>query len=89
MKKSTNVLKKIVIKELHKPIIGKSKKSIVYLSCRDNICDADLADMQLISNYNKGIQFLLCVTDNLVNMHWLFLWKAKRVLQLLMIFKTL
>ena len=25
--------------------------------------DADLADMQLISKFNKGIKFLLCVID--------------------------
>ena len=26
----------------------------------DNICGIDLADMQLISKYNKGIKYLLC-----------------------------
>ena len=29
----------------------------------DIIWDADLADMQLISKYNKGFSFLLCVID--------------------------
>ena len=37
---------------------------------------ADLADMQLISKFNKGTRFLLCVIELLiflVNMHGLLL----------------
>ena len=49
--------------ELHKPIIRKFKKRKMYSSFRDNIWGADLADMQLISKFNKGFRFLLCVTD--------------------------
>ena len=45
--------------ELHKPIIRKFKKRKVYFSFKDNIWCDDLADMQLISIYNKGIRFLL------------------------------
>ena len=40
--------------ELHKPIIRKFIKRKVYSSFRDNIWGADLADMQLISKFNKG-----------------------------------
>ena len=40
--------------ELHKPIIRKSKKRTVYSGFKDNIWGADLADMQLISKFNKG-----------------------------------
>ena len=39
--------------ELHKPIIRKFKKRKVYSSFKGNIWGADLADMQLISKYNK------------------------------------
>ena len=46
-------------KELHKPIIRKFKKRKVYSGFKDNIWGADLADMQLISNFNKGFRFLL------------------------------
>ena len=46
--------------ELHKPIIRKFKKRKVYSSFKDNIWGIDLADMQLISKYNKGIRYLLC-----------------------------
>ena len=49
--------------ELHKPIITKSKKRKVYSSFKDNIWGVDLADMQLISKYNKGIRYLLCAID--------------------------
>ena len=45
--------------ELHKPIIRKFKKRKVYSGFRDNIWGADLADMQLISKFNKGFRFLL------------------------------
>ena len=44
--------------ELHKLIIRKSKKRKVYSAFKDNIWAADLADMQLLSRYNKGIRFL-------------------------------
>ena len=33
------------------------------LSVINAIWGADIADMQLISKFNKGICFLLCVTD--------------------------
>ena len=49
--------------ELHKPIIRKFKKRKVYSAFKDNIWGADLADMQLLSKYNKGIRLLLCVID--------------------------
>ena len=49
--------------ELHKPIIKKFKKRKVYSAFKDNIWGADLADMQLISKFNKGFRFLLCVID--------------------------
>ena len=49
--------------ELHKQIIRKFKRCLVYSSFKDNICGADLADMQLISKYDKVIGFLLCFID--------------------------
>ena len=49
--------------ERHKPIIRIFKKRNVYSSFRDNIWDVDLADMQSLSKYNKGIKYLLCLTD--------------------------
>ena len=49
--------------ELHKPIIRKFEKRKVHAAFIDNIWGADLADMQLLRKYNKGIRFLLCVID--------------------------
>ena len=46
--------------ELDKPIIRNFKKRTVYSGFKDNIWGADLADMQLISKFNKGFKFLLC-----------------------------
>ena len=50
-------------KELYKPIIGKFNKIKVQSPFIDNIWGADLADMELISKYNKGFRFLFCVID--------------------------
>ena len=60
-------------KELHKPSIRKFKKRIVYSRFKDNIWGADLADMQLISKFNKGLDFYCALLIFLVNMLGLFL----------------
>ena len=49
--------------ELHKPIIRNLKKRRVYSGFKDNIWGANLANMQLISKFNKGFIFLLSVID--------------------------
>ena len=46
--------------EFHKPINRTFRKRKVYSAFKDNIWAADLADMQLISIFNKGLRFLLC-----------------------------
>ena len=58
--------------ELHKPIIRKFKKRKVYSSFRDNIWDVDLADMQLLSKFKKGLDFYYVLLIYLVNMLGLF-----------------
>ena len=35
----------------------------MYSSIKDNIWDADLADMHLVYKHNQQIRFLLCVID--------------------------
>ena len=52
-----------LVEELHKPIIRKFEKRKVHAAFKDNIWGVDLTDMQLLSKYNKGIRFLLCVID--------------------------
>ena len=61
---------KQLAKELHKPIIRKSKKRKVYSAFKDNIWGVDLADMQLLNKCNKGIRFLLCVIDIFSKYAW-------------------
>ena len=50
-------------KELHNLLLKNLKKERYTQHLKDNIWGADLADMQLLSRYNKGIRFLLCVID--------------------------
>ena len=58
--------------ELHKPIIRKFNKRKVYSSFRDNIWGADLADMQLLVKFNKGIKYLLLLLTYFLSMPLLF-----------------
>ena len=64
--------------ELHKPIIRKFKKRKVYSSFRDNIWGVDLADIQLLTKYNKGYKFLLCVIDIYSKYAWVIPLKDKK-----------
>ena len=49
--------------ELHKRLIRKCKKRKVHSSFVENTWYVDLADMQLISKFNKRFRFLFCVID--------------------------
>ena len=49
--------------ELHKPIIKNFKRRNVYSSYENHIWGCDLADMSLISKFNKVIKYLLCVIE--------------------------
>ena len=49
--------------EIHKSVIKKFNKRKLYSQFKDNIWGVDLADMQSLSRKNKGIKYLLCVTD--------------------------
>ena len=44
-------------------VLENFKKRKVFSSFKDNIWGVDLADMQLISKYNKGIRYLSCAID--------------------------
>ena len=63
-------------KELHKPIIRNFKKRTVYSGFRDNIWGADLADMQLISKFNK--ESLFCVINIFSKYPWVVPLKDKK-----------
>ena len=49
------------MEELHEPVIRKFDRRKVQSPFTDNIWGVDLADMQIISKFNKGFRFLLCV----------------------------
>ena len=67
-----------LVNELHKPIIRKFKKRKVNSFFKDNIWVVDLADMQLISKYNKGIRYLLCAIDLFSKYAFVVLLKDKK-----------
>ena len=58
--------------ELHEPIITKCEKRKVYSSFINNILRVDLADMELIKNFNKGFRFHCVLLTVIVNMRVLF-----------------
>ena len=64
--------------QLHKPIIRKFRRRKVYTSGKDSNWGCDLADMQLMSKYNKGIRYLLSVIDIFSKYAWVFLLKDKK-----------
>ena len=65
----------------YKPIIRKLllEKRTVYSVFKGNIWGADLADMQLINKFNKGIRFLLCVIGIFSKYGWVVPLKDKGV----------
>ena len=73
----------------HKAIIRKSRKRIVYSTFKDNIWGADLADMQLISKFNKGFRFLLCVIDIFSNYGWVVPLKDKKGVSIINEFQSI
>ena len=75
--------------QLHKPIIRKFKKRTVYSRSKDNIWGADLADMQLISKFNKGFRFLLCVIDIFSKYVWVVPLKDKKGISIVNAFQKI
>ena len=76
--KNENISNNQLAEELHKPIIRKFNKRKVHSAFIDNIWGADLADMQLISKFNKGFIFLLCVIDIYSKYAWVIPLKDKK-----------
>ena len=77
------------IEQLHKPIIKKFKKRKIYSSFKDNIWGADLAHMQLISRFNKGIGLLLCVIDIFCKYAWIVPLKDKKGITIVNAFQSI
>ena len=79
----------LLANELHQPIIKKFEKRKVYSTFKDNIWDVDLADMQLLSKYNKGIRFLLCVIDIFSKYAWVVPLKDKKGISIVKAFQII
>ena len=60
-----------------------------YSSFKDNIWGADLADMQLLSKFNKGFRFLLCVIDIFNKYAWVIPLKDKKGISIVNAFQIL
>ena len=56
--------------ELHREITRKFKRRKANSSFRDNVWGVDLADMQSLSKYNKGMKYLLCTIDLFSKYAW-------------------
>ena len=84
-------LKEVVLlaNELHKPIIKKFKKRKVYSSFKDNIWGVDLADVQSLSKYNKGVKYLLCANDLFRKYAWVIPLKDKKETSIVNAFKKI
>ena len=75
--------------ELHKPIIRNFKKRTVYSGFKDNIWGVDLADMQSLSKYNKGIRYLLCAIDLFSQYAWVVPLKDKKGISIIDAFQKI
>ena len=75
--------------ELHRQIIRQCMRQKVYSSFRDNIWGIDLADMQSLSKYNKGIKYLLCAIDLFSKYAWVVPLKDKRGISIVNAFQKI
>ena len=65
------------LKNCTNQLLGNFKKQKVHSPFKNSILGADLPDMQLINKFNKGIRFLLGVTD-ILKYPWFVPLKDKR-----------
>ena len=70
----------------HHKNIKKFKRRNVYSSYRDYIWSVDLADMQSLSKYNKGIKYLLCEIDLFSKYVWFVPLKNERRISIVNVF---
>ena len=70
-------------------IIREFKRREVYSAFKDNICAAELPDMQLISKFNKGFRFLLCAIDIYRKYAWVVLLKDKKGISIVNAFQSI
>ena len=64
-------------------------KRKVHSSLKDNIWDVELADMQLLSKFNKRFRFLLCVIDIFSKHAWVIPIKDKKGISIVNAFQII
>ena len=75
--------------KFHKPIIREFEKRKVHAAFKDNVWGADLAGMELLNKYNKGIRFLLCVIDIFSKYAWVIPLKDKKGVSIVAAFQSI
>ena len=76
--KNENISNKELAEKLQKSIIKKKNNRKICSYFIDNIWGADLANMQLISKFNKGFKLLLCVVEIFIKYAWVIPLKDKK-----------
>ena len=71
-------MKIFLIKNYQKNYTNQLLENVIHSPFIDNIWGVDLTDMQLISRFNKGIRFLLCVIDTYSKYAWVIPLKDKK-----------
>ena len=61
----------------------------MYSSFKDNIWGVDLADMKLLSKFNEGFRFLLCVIDIFSKYAWVIPLKDKNGISIINAFQII
>ena len=69
MPEENTIITKFTKREVHSPFV-------------DTIWDVDVADMQLISKFNKGFRFLLWLIDIYSKYAWVLPLKDKKVIMI-------
>ena len=78
-----------LIPENEQLVIRKLEIRKVYSTFKDNIWGVDLADMHLLSKYNKGIRFFLCVIDIFSKYAWVVPLKDKKSISIVKAFQSI
>ena len=61
----------------------------MHSSFKDNIWGVNLVDMQLLSKFNKGFRFLLCVIDTYSKHAWVIPLKDKKGISIVNAFQKI
>ena len=71
--------------ELHKPVIKRFKRSKACAKFKDDIWAANIDEMGILSSFNRGVKYLLCVIDVFTKYTWFKALKDKKLKQFVMV----